>query len=75
MPKSDKEVLRAVIREEKEEEIEKEQRKLNVIVHALPESIEGTLEERKQDDAERVQSILRDMLNVNINIMKIRNFD
>ena len=71
MPKSDKEVIREVIREEKEEEIEREQRKLNVIVHALPESIEGTLEDRKQDDAERVQSILRDTLNVNINIMKV----
>ena len=71
LPKSEKEVIREVIREEKEEENEREQRKLNIIVHALPESSEGTLEDRKLDDAERVHSILTDTLNVNIDIVHV----
>ena len=69
--KSEKVVIRDVIREEKEEENEREQRKLNIIVHALPESSEGTLEDRKLDDAERVHSILIDTLNVNIDILQV----
>ena len=71
MLKSEKEVIREVIREEKEEEIEREQRKLNIIVHALPESSEGSLEYRKLHDAERVHSILTDTLNVNIDILQV----
>ena len=40
-------------------------------MHALPESSEGTLEDRKLDDAERVHSILTDTLNVNIDILQV----
>ena len=71
MLKSAKEVIREVIREEKEEDIEREQRKLNIIVHALQESSEGTLEGRILDDAERVHSILTDTLNVKIDILQV----
>ena len=70
LPRSVKEVIREVIREEKEEKNEREQRKLKIIVHALPESSEGTLEDRKLDDSERVYSILTDTLNVNIDISR-----
>ena len=40
-------------------------------MHALPESSEGNLEDRKLDDAERVHSILTDTLNVNIDILQV----
>ena len=43
-----------LIREEKEEETEMEQRRLNLVLHKLPESNQGTLEDRKRDDSETV---------------------
>ena len=48
LPKTDKDLIRQVIREEKEEEVEIEQRKFNIIVHKLPESKQGTVEDRKK---------------------------
>ena len=71
LPKSEKEVIREVKREEKEEEIEREHRKLNIIVHALPESTESTVEDRKIEDADTVHAILTDTLNVNIDINQV----
>ena len=68
LQKTDKDLIREVIREEKEEEAEREQRKLNLIIHAMPESNKGTLEDRKQDDCEKVQAILMDTLNLEVDI-------
>ena len=48
LPKTDKDLIRQVIREEKEEEVDIEQRKFNIIVHKLPESKQGTVEDRKK---------------------------
>ena len=48
LPKTDKDLIRQVIREEKEEEVDIEQRKFNIIVHKLPESKQGTVEDREK---------------------------
>ena len=66
--KSEKEVTREVIRREKEEGKKGTEK---IIVHALPESSEGSLEDKKLDDAERAYSILTDTLNVNIDILQV----
>lgn len=68
LQKTDKDLIREVIREEKEEEVGREQRKLNLIIHLMPESDKGTLEDRKQDDCEKVQAILMDTLNLDVDI-------
>ena len=47
-PKPDKDLIRQAISEEKEEELEIEQRKLTTIVRTLLESKQGTVEDRKR---------------------------
>ena len=69
--KTDKDLIRQVIREEKEEELESEQRKLNVIVHHLLESKLGTLEDRKRDDSDTVQSLISEALHVDIDVENV----
>ena len=68
LPKTDKDLIRQVIREEKEEEVEIEQRKFNIIVHKLPESKQGTVEDRKKDDSETVQSLISEALHVDVEV-------
>ena len=49
----------------------KEQRKLNVIVRAPPESNKGTLEDRKKADCETVLAVLSDTLNLDMDIENV----
>ena len=47
-----------------EESKEKEQRKLNIIVANLPESMVGTLEERRREDSEKVKHLVKKITNI-----------
>ena len=71
LPKAEKELIQEVIREEKEEETEMEQRRLNLVLHQLSESNQGTLEDRKRDDSETVSSLLTEALNVDVEIENV----
>ena len=71
LPKTDKDLIRQVIREEKEEERESELRKLNIVVHQLPESKLGTLEDRKRDDLDTLQSLVTDALHIDVDIENV----
>ena len=48
-----------------------EQRRLNLVLHQLPESNQGTLEDRKRDDSETVSSLLTEALNVDVEIENV----
>ena len=65
----EKEVIRSIVREEKKEEEEICARKLNVVVHALPESEYESVEERKEDDLSTLKSIINDTLNLDLDIV------
>ena len=69
--KSDKELIREVIREEKEEEAEIEARKLNVIIYSFPESEKNTMEDRRNDYLEKVQSVLTDNLHLGVEVESV----
>ena len=43
---------------------EKEKRKLNIIVANLPESREGSVEERKRDDTDKVRQLVSKITDV-----------
>ena len=64
--KSDKELIREVIREEEEAEIEA--RKLNVITYSFPESEKNTMEDLRNDDLEKVQSVFSDNLHLGVEV-------
>ena len=65
------ELIREVIWEEKEEETEMEQRRLNLVLHKLPENNQGTLEDRKRDDSETISSLLTEALNIDVEIKNV----
>ena len=72
--KCDREVIREIIQEERDEEKEIEMRKLHVIIHSLPESKGTSVEDKKADDKGEVLSILNDVLNLDVqteNIMRL----
>jgi len=50
------------------EEKEKEKRKLNLIVHRIPESTSEDALERKEHDIEQVNSVFRDYLKVDVEV-------
>ncbi|WAR24921.1 hypothetical protein MAR_038590 [Mya arenaria] len=64
--KCDREVIREFIQEERDEEKEIEMKKLNVIIHSLPESKGTSVEDKKVDDKRKVLSILNDVLNLDV---------
>ena len=49
-----------------EESKEKEQRKLNIIVSNLPESMVGTVEERRREDSEKVKHLVTKITNIEV---------
>ena len=67
LPKADKEL----IREEKEEEVATEQRKLNVIIHQWPESNLDTVEDRKMDDSDTVQSLISEAFSLEVEVENV----
>ena len=60
-----------MIREEKEKEAEIEARKLNVIIYSFPESEKNTMEDRRNDDLEKVQSVLTDNLHLGVEVESV----
>lgn len=77
LPRTEKELILEVIREEKEEESEMESRKLNVVIHQLRESEKGTLEDRKREDCDKVRKILNDELQLEVgaeNVFRLGRF-
>ena len=52
------EVVKVSVTEMMEESMEKEARKLNIIIANLPESEARTIEEKKRDDRDRVKTIV-----------------
>lgn len=73
----DKDLIRDVTYAEKEEELEREKRRLNVVVYSLPESTNPNNEERKEEDIREVDFIINNTLNLNVtfdNIFRLGKF-
>jgi len=58
--------IREVIRLDKEEEHDREERKLNIVIQSLPESKKSTLEERKDADKREVENIINETLQLDV---------
>lgn len=58
--------IREVVREEKREEEELEARKLNIVVHNIPESKRNQTAEKKQDDEKTLVDIVHETLKVEV---------
>ena len=54
------------MREEKEEEHEREMRKMNIVINGLSESKKTNQVDSRRDDAERIKIIINDVLNLDI---------
>ena len=58
------EALDRKVTEVLEESKKNEQRKLNIIVSNLPESMVGTVEERRREDSEKVKHLVTKITNI-----------
>ncbi|XP_052761306.1 uncharacterized protein LOC128203795 [Mya arenaria] len=68
MVSCDKDMVRNVILEEKEEELERDRRRLNVVIYSLPESTNPSIEQRKEEDIREVDFIINNTLNLNVTV-------
>lgn len=69
-PRESEPNIREIIHNELQEEREIEKRKYNVLVHGLPESTKESMESKKDDDSNRIMSILNDELHTDVEIFE-----
>ncbi|KAH3781526.1 hypothetical protein DPMN_159357 [Dreissena polymorpha] len=67
----DKNIIKDIIREDKEEERDRESRRLKVVVNSLPEDLKESIEGQKERDTREVNIILNETLNLNVKVEKI----